>query len=165
MDSCFSGTVQRDPVRDVRYRFIAPPRGEAQHCRQAAEAYCEGRDASVAKFVDEKIVALGGAKLEPEHLREHVKDWVKQAIHRYEKRHFGFATLRGNSVLIAGCRSDQTSADAHFPEGYHGALSYYLLRSLRDGSAKSFGEIAARPSSGRASREAHHGRARPPDRD
>lgn len=33
-------------------------------------------------------------------------------------------------VLISGCRSDQTSADAAIAGGFHGALTYYLVESL-----------------------------------
>jgi uncharacterized caspase-like protein len=35
-----------------------------------------------------------------------------------------------NLALIAGCRSDQTSADAWFGNRPNGALTYYLLRAL-----------------------------------
>ncbi|MET0872304.1 MAG: caspase family protein [Paeniglutamicibacter terrestris] len=34
-------------------------------------------------------------------------------------------------VLLAGCRSDQTSADAVFEGRYNGAFTYYLLQELR----------------------------------
>lgn len=40
-------------------------------------------------------------------------------------------------VLLAGCRSDQTSADAVFDGRYNGAFTYYLLEELRTGPARS----------------------------
>lgn len=36
-----------------------------------------------------------------------------------------------NGALIAGCRTDQTSADAYFSGRANGALTYFLLRALR----------------------------------
>ncbi|WP_449258505.1 caspase family protein [Chlorobium limicola] len=39
------------------------------------------------------------------------------------------ATLR--HVLWAGCRDDQTSADAFIEDGWHGAFTYYLCRIIR----------------------------------
>lgn len=35
-------------------------------------------------------------------------------------------------TLVSGCRDDQTSADAHIDGSYSGALTYYLVRSMRD---------------------------------
>lgn len=40
-------------------------------------------------------------------------------------------------VLLAGCRSDQTSADAVFDGRYNGAFTYYLLEALRTDPARS----------------------------
>lgn len=43
--------------------------------------------------------------------------------------------LRGNPlnhVLFAGCRDNQTSADAYIGGSYNGAFTYYLCRHLRD---------------------------------
>ncbi len=41
------------------------------------------------------------------------------------------STANLNVALIAGCRSDQTSADAHFQGRPNGALTYFLLQELR----------------------------------
>ena len=38
-----------------------------------------------------------------------------------------------NIALVSGCRSDQTSADAHFEGRANGALTYFLLQALRVG--------------------------------
>ena len=44
--------------------------------------------------------------------------------------------LRGsnpmNHVLFAGCRDNQTSADAYIGGAYNGAFSYYFCKHLRD---------------------------------
>jgi hypothetical protein len=37
-----------------------------------------------------------------------------------------------NAVLFAGCRDNQTSADAEINGSYNGALTYYLCKHLRD---------------------------------
>jgi len=41
------------------------------------------------------------------------------------------SAARLNLALIAGCRSDQTSADAVFNKRFNGALTYYLLQTLK----------------------------------
>lgn len=40
-----------------------------------------------------------------------------------------------NHVLLAGCRDDQTSADAYLDGGYHGAFTYHLCRAVREAGA------------------------------
>src|SRR6478609_1446681 len=35
-------------------------------------------------------------------------------------------------TLVSGCRDDQTSADAHIDGDYNGALTYYLVRAMRE---------------------------------
>lgn len=42
-----------------------------------------------------------------------------------------------NHVLWAGCRDDQTSADAFIGNGFHGAFSYYFCDTIRTLGAKS----------------------------
>lgn len=46
-------------------------------------------------------------------------------------RRFGSTLVDQNAVLIAGCRSDQTSADAWIDNDYHGALTYSLYWTLQ----------------------------------
>jgi metacaspase-1 len=36
-----------------------------------------------------------------------------------------------HNILWAGCRSDQTSADAHISGAYHGAFTYYFVKEIR----------------------------------
>jgi hypothetical protein len=35
-------------------------------------------------------------------------------------------------MLITGCRDTQTSADAHIGGSFNGALTYYLVESMKD---------------------------------
>ena len=41
------------------------------------------------------------------------------------------------AVLFAGCKADQTSADAYFDGRYSGAFTYYFLKALGNGAAPS----------------------------
>lgn len=50
-----------------------------------------------------------------------------------------------NHVLLSGCKSEQVSWDAKFPQGFHGAMTYHfaraVLRAWREGRAISYGEV------------------------
>ena len=37
-----------------------------------------------------------------------------------------------NEILLSGCKSNQTSADAHIANDYHGAMSYYAIKVITD---------------------------------
>jgi hypothetical protein len=39
-------------------------------------------------------------------------------------------------LLVTGCRDSQTSADAYIKGSYNGALTYYLVESMRDANGK-----------------------------
>jgi metacaspase-1 len=45
-------------------------------------------------------------------------------------RRFGSRAAERGAILIAGCRSDQVSADAYIDGDYHGALTYYLCEAV-----------------------------------
>lgn len=55
-----------------------------------------------------------------------------------EEQQFIHVAGRLNAVLVAGCRSDQTSADAVFNGRSNGAMTYFLLKALkqRDGTLR-----------------------------
>lgn len=49
-----------------------------------------------------------------------------------------------NHVLLAGCRDDQTSADAYLGGAYNGAFTYYLCKTIRDqGSDLTYKQLMA----------------------
>ncbi len=52
-------------------------------------------------------------------------------------RRFGSRAAERGAILIAGCRSDQVSADAYIDGDYHGALTYYLCKALAGLQARS----------------------------
>ncbi len=110
LDCCHSGTGLRDFLRPdlpIRYKFLPAP-AEVRH---RSEHLIEDRG------FDRSVTMTGPDK-------------------RLPVRRFGISLTRTNAVLIAGCRSDQTSADAWIDGDYHGALTYYLWRSLRDAKWK-----------------------------
>ena len=106
LDCCHSGTGLREFLRPdlpIRYKFLPAP----VEVRHRSERRIENRG------IDRSVTMIGPDKALP-------------------VRRFGISLTKTNAVLIAGCRSDQTSADAWIDGDYHGALTYYLWRSLRE---------------------------------
>ncbi|HSL91178.1 MAG TPA: caspase family protein [Candidatus Limnocylindrales bacterium] len=106
LDCCHSGTGLRNFLRPdlpIRYKFLPAP----VEVRHRSERRIENRG------IDRSVTMIGPDKALP-------------------VRRFGISLTKTNAVLIAGCRSDQTSADAWIDGDYHGALTYYLWRSLRE---------------------------------
>lgn len=105
LDCCHSGTGLREfipPGLPIRYKFVDAP----VEVRYRSESRIENRG------IDRSVTMAGPDK-------------------GLRVRRFGVSLTRTNAVLIAGCRSDQTSADAWIDGDYHGALTFYLWRSLR----------------------------------
>jgi hypothetical protein len=110
LDCCHSGTGLREVIRPdlpIRYKFLPAP-VEVRH-RSEPKTEDRGIDRSVTMTGPDPRLAI---------------------------RRFGISQSKTNAVLIAGCRSDQTSADAWIDGDHHGALTYYLWRSLRDAKWK-----------------------------
>lgn len=106
LDCCHSGTGLRNFLRPdlpIRYKFLPAP----VEVRHRSEPRIENRG------IDRSVTMIGPDEALP-------------------VRRFGISLTKTNAVLIAGCRSDQTSADAWIDGDYHGALTYYLWRSLRE---------------------------------
>lgn len=105
LDCCHSGTGLRYYFREdlpVRYKFLPAP----VEVRHRSEPRIEDRG------IDRSVTMTGPDR-------------------RLSVRRFGVSVSKTNAVLIAGCRSDQLSADAWIDGDYHGALTYYLWRSMR----------------------------------
>jgi hypothetical protein len=105
LDCCHSGTGLREylnPDLPIRYKFIPAP----VEIRHRSESRIENRG------IDRSLTMTGPDK-------------------GLGVKKFGLSISKTNAVLIAGCRSDQTSADAWIDGDYHGALTYYLWWSLR----------------------------------
>ncbi len=108
LDCCHSGT-------GTRLFFKEPIRGPAPNPRYLTPPPDIGFRASagvdVASEAAERTVNMVGLRTP-------------------KKRQFGVSIVQQNAILIAGCRSDQTSADAWIDNDYHGALSYSLRWAL-----------------------------------
>ena len=48
----------------------------------------------------------------------------------------GLVTADLNHVFLAGCKSNQTSADAHIENDFHGAFTFHLCKTIREGGAQ-----------------------------
>ena len=116
MDCCHSGTITRNIARDVVYRYLPNTLEEEQAFREAAMRALRGQPIAGDEF-DRRVEALMNA---------------------YDKKHFGVDKLRGNVVLIAACRADQTAADAQIGGSFNGAFTYFLADVLH----KAGGEIS-----------------------
>jgi hypothetical protein len=124
MDCCHSGSIQRDFGQDVRYRFLPNSFEEEQRIEAAAERFQERRQ----QYVTVQLSDLRERTVPEDEWQRR----IKAAMDSFDKQHWGQAHVRGNVVLLAACRSDQTAADARFDSAYNGAFSYFLLDALRN---------------------------------
>ena len=121
MDSCHSGSVQKG-LGDVVYRFIPMTKQETKRADEAKQKFEADREA----FIIKDLKQVDTSKLSDEELRK----LVSGLITTFAKRRFGDIRVRDANVLVAGCRSDQQSADAHLAGEYHGAFTYFLAESI-----------------------------------
>ena len=133
MDCCHSGTITRNPVEDITYRFLPNSFEEQETFDAAAQRTQAARDTHIRQAMRD--------------VRADVSDdeWdrrYKAAASRYDKKHFGVDKLKGNVVLLAACRADQTAADARIGGDFNGAFTYYLTEVLRKGAGRlTYGEL------------------------
>ncbi len=124
MDCCHSGTIQRDPIADIRYRFM--PNSYEQ--RKAISAASRKFKEEQREYVTAALVDLRSKKIPAEEFQQRVQD----AMRRFEKQRFGGDfSLREGNVLLAACHSAQQAADAKFGRDYHGAFTFFLTKILR----------------------------------
>jgi hypothetical protein len=71
----------------------------------------------------------GGRMLSPEQMSAARK---KKRQHKGEK----YPESGMKEILLSGCKSNQTSADAHIAGDFHGAMSYYAIQTIRDADYK-----------------------------
>jgi hypothetical protein len=139
MDSCHSGTVQKDVAEDIAYRFIPVSRKEQTRIDAAVRKFREEQE----DFVVQELRQLPGE----EYTEEDWKRKVRQLMKKFEKARFGDIRNREANVLLAGCRADQTAADAKIAGDYHGAFTYYLAEAIREaGGQLSYRELAEQTS-------------------
>lgn len=126
MDSCNSGTVQRAPGEDIRFRFLKPSAGQRRVAKAAAKEYRK-------KLVDDLTREVHSRGLKGKEAKDLVSKLVSDKLDDLLRRRFGVQTVEGNIVLIAGSQADGTSADAKFGSTYNGALTHFLLQGLKKG--------------------------------
>jgi metacaspase-1 len=123
MDSCHSGTVNRAPSGDILFRFLPVSDAEQEKIDVAKAKFAHDQQ----EYVFRQIKKLRGPDLSDAELRAKVGDLMAS----FEKKRFGDLRTTEANVLLAGCRSDQTSADAHIQGDYHGAFTYYLVEAIQ----------------------------------
>lgn len=136
LDSCHSGTGTRllmapapgKPHQSVPMRVDA----RATSARALHDSTARGIDAAetVAAALDpegDNIVRIRYVDPPP---------GIKAAIaSRKKKTNRGLVIAPLNHILLSGCRSDQTSADATIGGSPNGAFTYYLCKTIREGGA------------------------------
>jgi hypothetical protein len=128
MDSCHSGSVNKAPEEDIVFRFLP-----------VSDAAQERIDATAAKFAQDQreyvfkeLKKMGGQNLTDDDLRKKVGELMAS----FEKKRFGNVHTSEMNILLAGCRPDQTSADARIANDYHGAFTYYLAEAIEQAQGK-----------------------------
>lgn len=107
MDCCHSGTITR-----VMYPFDAPRRQRYLPCPLDLMATESGRK-----------------------LRGTIRGQLSKTP-RGRKRKNDIVDVDIKELLITGCRDTQTSADADIGGTYNGALTYYLVESIKEAEGK-----------------------------
>jgi len=124
MDSCHSGTVNRLIESDIVYRFI-PVSLEEQEKIDAAKTRFES---DRTEYVYREVQKLRDQKLSQAELKAR----IQSLLSKFDKKRFGDIHMREANILLAGCRPDQTSADAYIQGEYHGAFTYFLAKAITD---------------------------------
>jgi hypothetical protein len=137
MDSCHSGTVNRAPNEDIVFRFLPVSDAEREKIDAAAAKFAQDQQ----EYVFKEIKKLRGKDLSDTELRAKVGDLMAS----FEKKRFGDVRTTESNVLLAGCRPDQTSADARIAGEYHGAFTYYLAEAIQQAKGQiSYRQLADR---------------------
>ncbi len=129
MDCCHSGNNNK-PLdlsgRHISYRFVEPSIAVQTRIELAREKYLEEREASVKKHLRE-VVSTGGIS------DEDFQRLYAEAQAKFDRgrSRYGDVNNRENNLLLAGCRDNQTSADAKIDHAFHGAFTFYFADALK----------------------------------
>lgn len=122
MDCCHSGTIQRAIAEDLVFRFIPMSAAERQACDAAAAKFAEAQRV----YVVDMMRRMRGEELS----EDAMQDRALKLMARFEKKRFGDVRVREGNVLLAGCRADQSAADALIEGDYHGAFTHALAKAV-----------------------------------
>jgi metacaspase-1 len=128
MDSCHSGSVNKAPEEDIVFRFLPVSDAEQEKIDAAAARFVQDQQ----EYVFKELKQLRGQDLTDDQLREK----VGQLMASFERKRFGNVHTSETNVLLAGCRPDQTAADAKIAGDYHGAFTYYLAEAIQQASGR-----------------------------
>jgi metacaspase-1 len=71
------------------------------------------------------------------------EDQMKKALRSKAKEQFPESKMK--EILLSGCKSNQTSADAYIDNDYYGAMSYHAVKAIRDANYKlTYGQLHKR---------------------
>lgn len=106
-----------DIPKDVRFTFIADSCHSGSVTRAVTTDYRRSRQLSPRVF--------GGKELTPDQLR---------TARGKKKEKYSESGMK--EILLSGCKSNQTSADAFIDNDYHGAMSYTAIKAITDANYK-----------------------------
>jgi hypothetical protein len=148
LDSCHSGTGTRDfrpPMENPHYkadRYLPPPLDIELRGRSV-----EGSRAPMKRSRIGYGNKSGFARKMKAKSRGWVPWWFRFRIRPKPKpvivAPVAPAVPGGNHVLISGCRSDQTSADAFINNRYNGALTRYFVNEVTQSPGRKLAEVHA----------------------
>lgn len=132
LDCCHSGTGTRSVA-------IAPPPGLAPVGERSSGGFdFEGSDGGGfdwGRSVSSPREPVRQPRFVPPPLDIELRSDEREPLERVR-----FARPRSgrkmNHILLAGCRDDQTSADAHIGGAFNGAFTYYLCKAVRDANGR-----------------------------
>lgn len=135
MDCCHSGTINR-LVGDTAERFLPVSAAEQARVDEAAARYAEAQNRFILEGLAQWANQLFGDAL-------YARQQELAALFR--ARRAGRVETRENNILLAGCHSTQTSADAFIRRAYHGAFTFYLAEAVAEaGGRLTYRELADR---------------------
>jgi hypothetical protein len=141
MDSCHSGGSQRDVDTNITYRFLQGSPEEEAQLDQDIQAAAARNKAQRDQYVDQMIQQTmrepwqrdPNDPLDDEELQRF--NWGRKYDEDHYKQYYGQNAIKGNTVLLAACQSNQCAADAKFGDAYNGALTYFLTKTLASSDA------------------------------
>jgi hypothetical protein len=143
-DTCHSGTIQRDLLEsgiDFVSRYIPPPPEIRDLILIKQE---EAQDAEETYIAQEMVEML---KLIPMDQWAQKINEIRELL-RNRFRHNRYQMVATNKhILLASCRSDQTSADAFIEGTYRGAFTWALGKAIRESNGNVSYEKAMRSAS------------------
>lgn len=138
LDSCHSGSGTRElgpgNPHPVRERYLPPPLDIELRHRAVGEQ---------RKALHKRRFGHGGVSSSKAVFGKKISK-TSRGLTPIPGTARGTVVIPGmNHLLMSGCRSDQTSADAYINGRYNGAFSYYAINEVKRGAARSLNVVHA----------------------